>query len=63
MSERIAPVGYANADRRHALISIYEPAIVNCGTDFAQVLITIDSAITLRAELNAFLAAHGVQAH
>lgn len=60
-AERVGPVGYINDERAHALISIYSPTLLNAGTDFVQVAVSIDSALTLRAELNAFLAAHGVR--
>ena len=59
--ERIAEVGYINDKCEHALISIYDPALKNFGTNFVQVAVTIDGAITLRAELNAFLRKHGIQ--
>jgi hypothetical protein len=61
--ERIGEVGYIDEEKKHALIGIYEPALLNHGADFVQVAITIESAIALRAELNAFLAAHGVRAN
>lgn len=59
-AERIAEVGYINSECKHTLISIYHPALLNPGPGFVQVAISIDGAITLQAELNAFLAAHGV---
>lgn len=61
--ERVAPVGYINEDRLHALISIYDPALLNAyNKDAVQVAITIDTAIELRAELNRFLEQHGITA-
>jgi hypothetical protein len=56
--ERIAPVGCINDERRHALISIYHPALLNASPDleFVQVAISIDGAVALRAALDAFLA-------
>lgn len=58
--ERIAEVGYINTQKQHALISVYHPSLLNAGSDFVQVAISIDSAIKLRAELNAFLGSHGI---
>ena len=63
--EWIAPVGYINDEERHLLIGIWNPALLSPHKDVngssVQVAITIESAMTLRAELDAFLAAHGVQ--
>jgi hypothetical protein len=61
--ERVCQVGYINPDMEHVLISIFNPALLNPDRSFVQVAITIESAIALRAELNAFLKAHGVQAN
>lgn len=61
--ERIAEVGYINEKLEHAVISIYNPPILNPGSDWVQVVLTIDGAIKLRAELNAFLTRHGVVAN
>ena len=61
--ERIAPVGYINDKCEHALISIYNPALLNPSSASVQVAISIDGAITLRAALNAFLRDHGVVEH
>lgn len=58
--ERIGPLGYANDERTHLLISIFGPSILNPGEDFVQVALSIDNAITLRAELNAFIKQHGI---
>ena len=55
MSEEIS-IGHINDDRAHVLISVREPSLVNCRKDFAQVAITIENAIVLRAELNVLLA-------
>lgn len=63
MAERVAEVGYINSDMEHALVSIYEPALLNPSMDGVQVAITIESAILLRANLNRFLAQHGVEFH
>lgn len=62
-SERIAEVGYINEHMMHAMISIYNPAIINAEQASVQVVISIDGAIQLRAELNAFLKQHGVVGH
>lgn len=56
-------VGYINDLCEVALISIFEPLLFNPGPDFVQVAITIEEAICLRAELNAFLDRHGVVAN
>ena len=56
-----APLGYINDERKHVLVSIHNPSLVNADRrEFLQVAITIDSAITLRAALNEFLLQHGV---
>ena len=59
-TERIAEVGYINEHCKHALISIDNPALLNAGPTSVQVVISIEGAIQLRAELNAFLQRHGV---
>ena len=56
--ERIAEVGYINEAQQHALISIYNPPILNAGSVFVQVALTIQGATKLRDELDAFLASH-----
>lgn len=63
--ERIAEVGYINPDQQHALVSIYNPALLNPGSDFVQVAVSIKGAIKLRDELDAFLAMHygGIAVH
>jgi hypothetical protein len=50
---------------KHALVSIYNPALLNANTKhhFVQIAISIDGAISLRAELNLFLKQHGVLEH
>lgn len=63
MAERIAKVGYINSDMEHALISIYEPALLNPSDNSVQVVISIEGAISLRAELNHFLSMHGIGFH
>ena len=55
MIERIAKVGYINEDCQHILVSIYNPALLNPGSDWVQVAITIEGAITLRDNLDAIL--------
>ena len=55
MTERIAKVGFINEEQKHALISIYNPALINAGSDWVQVAVSIDGAMALKAELNAFL--------
>ena len=61
--EEVRPVGYINGHMKHVLITIRDPTLVNGGLrrDFVQVAITIESAIVLRAELNAFLKEHDVR--
>lgn len=56
--ERIADVGYINDECKHACISIYNPALLNPGGDFVQVVISIEGARRLRDNLEAFLAGH-----
>lgn len=56
--ERIAEVGYINEQRQHALISIYNPALLNPNKDSVQVAISIKGAKALRDFLNEFLEAH-----
>lgn len=63
MAERIAEVGYINSSMEHALISIYEPALLNPAGNSIQVAISIEGAIRLRAELNRFLSMHGIGFH
>lgn len=63
MTERIGEVGYINPEKRHALIGVWNPALINKGEDFVQIVLSIDGAIQLRAELNAFLEMHGVVAN
>ena len=61
--EVLGPFGYINDEHRHVLISIRDPSLLNAipqGGDILQFALTIDTAIALRAELNAFLTAHGV---
>jgi hypothetical protein len=64
MSEEVCDIGYINPERKHALISIKAPSLNSCHCSWqrnmAQFAITIESAIVLRAKLNAFLAQHGV---
>lgn len=61
MTEQIHEIGYVNAEMKHAMISITEPALCTpFNTKFVQIVITIEGAIELRAQLNAFLLAHGV---
>lgn len=57
-TERIAQVGYINDECLHALISIYQPALINAGENSVQVALTITSAETLHWELGAFLRKH-----
>ena len=61
-AERVCEVGYINDQLKHVLISVLNPSLCNAQrpTKLVQIAITIDSAITLRAELNAFLKAHGI---
>lgn len=61
--ERIAEVGYLNSEMKHALISIFNPALLNPGPDSVQVAISIDGVFALRAELNAFLKRNGEWQH
>jgi hypothetical protein len=56
--ERIAEVGYINEAMEHAMISIYDPAILNAGGTWVQVVISIDGATRLRDELDRFIADH-----
>lgn len=58
-----AAVGYINEHQQVALVHIESPGIVNAGVDFVQIAITVETAIDLRAALNAFLKVHGVVAH
>jgi hypothetical protein len=58
MLERIADVGYINSERRHALISIYDPALLNPGKDSVQVAISLEGATALRDRLDEFLSRH-----
>lgn len=63
MTERVAEIGYINDAHEHALISIFDPALLTAYDGpqpqrSVQVAITISSAIELRAKLDAFLAAH-----
>lgn len=57
-NERVAPVGYINDARQHALVSVYNPAILNPGSDSVQVVVSIESARVLRDNLDLFLAQH-----
>ena len=59
--ESIAGVGYINDEHKHALISIFNPALLNPRRDYLQFAITIETAIQLRAALNAFLNQHGIR--
>lgn len=64
MAERVAEVGYINADEEHALISIFEPPLLNATTSqwkdrtSVQVALSIDTARLLASNLQAFLEAH-----
>ena len=62
-AEHIGGVGYINDQMQHVLLSFCNPSLQSASPGFVQVAITIDTAITLRAELNAFLAQHGVKAN
>ncbi len=53
--ERVAEVGYINEQRKHALISVYNPAVLNPGTDFVQVAVTIATLRDLRDKIDEFL--------
>lgn len=57
-AEKIDQIGYVNPDCEHALISIFKPALATSGNGYVQVAITIDGAIKLYAELDAFLRSH-----
>ena len=62
MSERIDPVGYINEEHEHILLGFRDPALFNPSRPperWVQVAITIESAVQLRAELDAFLRSHG----
>ena len=61
-AEHVCEVGYINDEMKHVLISIQHPTLTNVypKPSCIQVALTIDSAIVLRAELNAFLAQHGI---
>lgn len=68
MSERIDDIGYINADRQHALISVFDPPLLNASTEFAhanwrgvQVALSIEAAADLYQKLGAFLADHKVR--
>lgn len=64
MAERISEVGYINEAREHAMISVYEPAILNASTSqnrdkrSAQIVIEIDTARKLLSELETFFENH-----
>lgn len=56
--ETVHEVGYINDEHRHALISVHNPSLLNANDQFVQIALSIDSAITLRDNLNSFLARH-----
>jgi len=59
--ECIGTVGYVNENLEHALLTFINPALVNAmDRTFVQIAISVEGALTLRAELNAFLKNHGV---
>lgn len=57
-SERIAPVGYINGERRHGMISIFHPSLLNADTDSVQVVISIAGLRFLQAQIGEFLSVH-----
>jgi hypothetical protein len=60
--ECVGPVGYINEDCEHAMMTFVNPTLVNAADKrFVQIVVSIDSAILLRAGLNAFLTLHGVR--
>ena len=59
MIEQIHDIGYVNEQQKHCLISISNPPLVSPGPNFLQLIITIEGAMELRAQLNAFLLRHG----
>lgn len=62
--ERVCEIGYINKEMKHALITIINPALRNVSNpSVIQVAVSIDGAIALRAELNAFLKMHGISEH
>jgi hypothetical protein len=58
MAEEVRGVGYINGERKHAMISVAAPTIINARKNFAQLVITIDTARELERQLNNFLQAH-----
>jgi len=56
--EHIAEIGYINDDLEHALVSIYNPALLNPGAGSVQVALSIKGAVRLRDELDKFLMTH-----
>jgi len=60
VTEQVHDVGYVNEERKHLLISISEPTMcVPFNVEFVQIVITIETAMELRAQLDAFLIKHG----
>ena len=53
--EWVAPVGFCNTETEHVLLSFYNPQIINVAPQSAQIVLTLDGAISLRAELDSFL--------
>lgn len=64
MAEEILELGYINEEMKHAMISVKNPTLLNDGKfgndtpQFCQLVITIESAIILKAKLDQFLKGH-----
>ena len=63
--EQCGPVVYINDDKVHCCMSVYNPAVFSIcpASGLAQLVVSVDTALDLRAALNAFLAQHGVKAN